>query len=151
MRSSQTGSGGSYVATGVFGLAVGALAWIDARSFPLSRLDAGLGPAFFPWLVLTVITLLSLSAVVYGLMQGVRFNFPFQAGNALASTALLFAALCAFALLFASFGLLIPVILFLIVSMRLLGAPWLHATGIGTATGFALHLLFVEGFGVVMP
>lgn len=144
-------AGGSYIATGVFGLAVTGLAWIEAGSFPLQRLESGLGAAFFPWLVLGIIVLLSMCSLVYGTLQGVRFKLPFIADRALAKAALVFVALCAFCVTFARFGLLIPVILFLVLSMRFLGAPWWRAGGIGAAAGLAIHLLFVEGLGIVMP
>lgn len=143
--------GGSYVASGVLGLAVAGLAWIEARTFPVQGLQEGLGAAFFPWLVLGLIATLSLISLGYGVARGVRFALPFQRSPELLAAAGLFVALIVFAQAFVLFGLFLPVIAFLIIGMRILGAPWVRAGGIGLAAGIALYGLFVVGFGIPMP
>lgn len=143
--------GGSHVASGIFGLSVVGLAWIEARTFPIQGLQEGLGAAFFPWLVLGIISLLSLGSLTYGLVRGVRFDLPFARSPELQSAVGLFAALCAFSLAFVFFGFLIPLIAFLVVGMRILGASWRYALFVGGPAGIAVYGLFVVGFGVPMP
>jgi len=143
--------GGSHVASGVFGLAIAGIAWIEARTFPLQGLQEGLGAAFMPWLVLGLIVALSTASIVYGLVRGVNLGEGFRPGPRTAVVGGLFLALCGFAVAFVHFGLLIPAIVFLIVGMRLLGAPWVKALGVGTAAGIGAYALFVIGFNVPMP
>lgn len=142
---------GSHVLSGAFGLSVAGIAWLEARIFPLQGLQEGLGAAFMPWLVLAMIVVLSLSSIAYGLARGVSFrtSFHWQSRHAVAGG--LFLALCAFAVAFTYFGLFVPVVVFLIVGMRLLGAPWRKAVGVGVVAGVGTYALFVTGFHVLMP
>jgi len=143
--------GGSHVTSGAFGLIVAAIAWLEARTFPLQDLQEGLGAAFMPWLVLAAIAGLSLSSIAYGIARGVSVRASFRWRPERTAAGALFLALCGFAVAFVFFGLLIPVIVFLIVGMRLLGAPWWKAAGLGAAAGICTYALFVTGFNVPMP
>lgn len=143
--------GGSHVVSGVLGLTVAAIAWLEARTFPLQGLQEGLGAAFMPWLVLAVIVVLSLASIAYGVVRGVNVRPSFHWRPEHTAAGALFLALCGFAIAFVFFGLLVPVIVFLVVGMRLLGAPWRKAAGIGAAAGICTYALFVTGFNVPMP
>lgn len=143
--------GRSHVASGIFGLAIAGIAWLEARTFPLQGLQEGLGAAFMPWLVLGLIVVLSASSIVCGLFLGVGRGGAAKPRPRMDLIGGLFLALCAFAIAFVLVGLLVPVVAFLIVSMRLLGAPWARAIGVGMAAGVCIYLTFVIGFGVPLP
>ena len=147
----RNAKGGSRITAGIAGLVLVALAWIEARTFPLQDLQEGLGAAFFPYLVLGIIAVLGLALIIHGLVLGPRFALPFDRNAQLTGTAALFAVFVAFTLAFANFGLLVPAGLFLMFGMRILGASWTGAVVVGWAAAGAIHALFAIGFGVPMP
>lgn len=146
------------VLSGVAALVVVGLASFEASTFPLQSLEDGLGAAFFPYLTLGAISLLGVALIVKGLASGALKGTAEQtdssagaASSATSSLLRLFVLFGAFAMAFGYFGLLAPAIIFLVVAMRILGAPWAGAAIVGCAAGCALYALFVFGFGVPMP
>lgn len=141
----------SFIAAGAAGLLIVAMAWVEARTFPLQNLQEGLGAAFFPYLVLGLIGILSVCLVGYGLaVDGAEGPQPLF-GPGYRRAAALFAAFAAFAVAFSQFGLIASAAAFLIIAMRVLGAPWIGAAVVGAVAAGAIHALFVVGFGIPMP
>ena len=145
---------GSYIVSGMLGLAVAGLAWMEARTFPLQDLPDGLGAAFMPWLLLAVIVALSLALIGYGLSQ-CEWRRPALADlrppPGLAVTGTIFLLLCGFVAAFAYFGLLVPALVFLVIGMRILEAPWAKALTVGATAGLCIYVVFAIAFGVQMP
>ena len=145
---------GSYIVSGILGLAVAGLAWMEARTFPLQDLPEGLGAAFMPWLLLAIIVVLSISLISYGVAQCERQRprlADIRLPKGLVTTGATFLLLCGFAVAFGLFGLLGPALVFMVVGMRTLKAPWTKALGVGATAGLCIYVVFAIAFGVQMP
>lgn len=129
-------------ATGILGMIIAVSAVYRARTFPLQDLEHGLGAGFFPLLVIAAIACLAIASLAVGIFRpgsGPTLRFR-QAGTKRALWLLLF--LVVFAAAFAQVGLLLPVVAFLVVSMLVLGAPWIPALLVGVLAGIAVHFFF---------
>lgn len=144
-------NGSSFVFSGVVSLAIAGFAGFEARNFPLQDLQEGLGAAFFPFLIIGCIIVLSLAQIIYGFSLGFKASWPFEQSPDLNRLGLLFLSFAGFAVAFAHFGFLIPAVIFLVLAMRLLQASWLNAGIIGFTAALIIYGLFVVGFGIPMP
>ena len=125
-------------------MAIAAIAYVDARSFPLQNLENGLGAAFFPLLIIAVLAMLSgLTLVLSALGKGAQHELDFGGEGTWASGGLL-VALILFWVAFSTFGLLVPSIVFIAGAAWLLGAPLLHSILIAIAGGGVVRVLFVN-------
>ena len=137
--------------TGVLGLAIAILAWIEARTFPLQDLQSGLGAAFFPLLVLGAIVVLSIMSIFAGRASSETLENDLTFHDGTPKALLLLLLLVVFAFAFGHFGLLVPAIVFLSLVTFILGAPWLPALLAGAVSGAAVYALFTLVLRVPLP
>ena len=144
-------NGGSYLFSGITGLVISCGAGYFAQDFPFQGIQEGLGAAFFPFLIIGLISIFSLGQIVYGLSIGFETRSPFSNDSDLKSVFLLFLLFVLFTVAFSNFGLIIPTILFLILAIKLLGASWRMSMLVGALAGISIFAVFVVGFGIPMP
>ena len=138
-----------YVWPGILGLALAGGAWIAARPLPFQPVGAGLGPAFFPTLLIGLLALSSLGLI----LQGVFTRLPpdEESGPGVSSLGLP----AAMVLLLGLFGLTVErlaatpsVFVFLFAAMILLGEPWPRALVWSAVATAAIWVLFGLVFGL---
>ena len=130
--------------TGLLGLIIAAMAYADARSFPIQNLENGLGAAFFPLLIITALAVLSVLSCLLGVFgKGAQQELEFREEGTRSAIALL-VAMILFLVAFGSFGLHVPSILFIAGAAWLLGAPPLRSVLIGILGGTAVRVFFIN-------
>ncbi len=58
--------------SGTASLIIAGIGWYRIRNIPLQRLEAGLGPAFFPMAVVSLLTLLAAILIIIGVTKGLK-------------------------------------------------------------------------------
>ena len=139
------------VITGFCTILIVGFLWILSRGIPFQGLKAGLGPAFFPYLSLAILTILVIIYLIVNLFiknvhKGRKMNNRFCW-----STIIIFGLLIIYAILFKYSGFIISTLLFLAGSMIVLKVKWLYAILISTLTTSGLYLIFITFFKVPLP
>lgn len=148
----------SFVLSGCLGLSLCGVAWLAGSDLPFQELDAGLGPAFFPTLLIGLLLVTSLGLIAVGLLDrrpddgAGRQPAPQAARQAsrLSRPAGLFAATLAFGVSVGSVHALVTTFLFLLVSMLLLGEDWRRAAIAAAGVTGLIYLLFGAVFGLAI-
>lgn len=138
------------LASGLTALCIAAIGWIGIRNVPFQPVGAGLGPAFFPIILIGSLAILGLanSAVgFYKLKQGTDEKLePFN------PTALILGALSvAYGLLLAPLGFVVTTLAFLAASMIVLRARWKTVVALSLLATVGIYLLFTIAFRVRLP
>lgn len=134
----------SYTVTGTVALIVGGYVANYLRRIPFSSLEAGLGPAFFPAVLTVLIVLLGVIALIFGFIKAGTGAADIEPMHQ--QTVGMVTAVVLFGFAISHIGLLIPTVLFLLLTMFFLGAG-IRYTLIGTAiASTGIYLLF----GVVL-
>ncbi|WP_366555461.1 tripartite tricarboxylate transporter TctB family protein [Aquibaculum sediminis] len=145
----------SFRVTGLLGLMVCGGAWLEARHMPSQPLSAGLGPAFFPTLLLGLLATLSVGLLLYSALG--RFASATEAGGSEAETGasgnwaacgLLFLLLLLFGISLERVNALITSFAFLGASMMLLGERWWKALVYAAIVTAPVYILFGLVFGL---
>ncbi len=141
----------SYVITGLITLLVAVLAWTQARKFPFQDLEAGLGPAFFPSLLLVTLVILSFGSIIYGFFSEQR-NEKKQGGNHHYLNAIvILCLLIIYGIAFNRIGFLWSTFLFLLVSMYLLRTTWWVTLVLSFLLTGTLCIIFIVIFNIPLP
>lgn len=138
-----------FLAPGLFGLVITAGAWVAARELPYQALSAGLGPAFFPHLLIGLLAVLSISMSLYGLLT--KSSAPPSTPQLLAKIwrpILLFVLLAVFGLNLERIPAQLSVFTFLTLAMVLLGEQWHLSLLYAGIASLLLYLLFGAVFGL---
>lgn len=142
----------SYVTTGLAAILIAALAWTQARKFPFQDLQSGLGPAFFPCLLLIALVVLGSGSVLYGFLSRVEdAEKKGEEAPGRFTALLIFAFLVAYGISFSRAGFLVSTFAFLAVVMIILKIKWwLTLVVAGLLTGI-LQVVFATFFKVPLP
>lgn len=145
MRSRTT-----FLISGLLGILICGGAWIEARNMPFQTIDAGLGPAFFPYLLLGCLLILSIGMIGYAIMapSGERTTSPGAAR--LRAPALLFIVMAAFGLSIERLDAIVATYAFLSLSMIILGERWPRALVYAAVVTALIYLLFGVAFGLAI-
>ena len=130
--------------TGLLGLIIAAIAYGDARKFPLQNLENGLRAAFFPLLVIVFLTLLSFLALLLSALGKCAQQDLDLHGEGTSLVAWLLVLLILFAVAFSHFGLFVSAMVFIALASWLLGSPPKYAVLTGIAGGAAVRVLFIN-------
>jgi len=114
----------SDVVTGAIVLCVVGIGWYRVRTIPFQGLQAGLGPAFFPTILLTIVTFLAIILLLKGLFFTKKVvkseSRTEEVEQSLLVRILLTSLFIAYAFLFKYLGVLISSGIFLLVAFLLL-------------------------------
>ncbi len=142
----------SYLIVGIGSLALTGLAAPQAKTIPLQSLKHGLGPAFFPFLLLSILALLGITALVVGSIT----HFPKEAAGKseerhLATVLLGFGLLIAYGFLFARVGFFMSTVVFMALAMALLKTRWWVAVVFSVMLTSCIYILFIWLLKVPLP
>ena len=142
----------SWVITGLITLSITIIGFKLTINIPLQDLEMGLGPAFFPYLILSTLVILGLYTLAYGVyfwrnnsnkVEKDRRHYRLSI-----STIVL---LIAYGIFFELIGFLISTSLFLMGTMFIFGVKWWLVPIIATITTSGLYVIFVIFFNVALP
>lgn len=128
--------------TGVSVLGIAAVGWYRIRTIPFQSLEAGLGPAFFPVLVLSIVTVLAATLTIKGAFSALRSGSgatPVSIGPLPLKMSGMFVA---YAFAFHWIGLLPAGALLLFFSQILLGVKFRLAFVVSAAATIGFYLVF---------
>ncbi len=140
------------VITGFCTILIAGFLWLLSRNIPLQDLKAGLGPAFFPYLLLIALTVLGIIYLIFNLFfikdihkeRKVNHRYYWV-------TIAISGLLIVYAILFKYAGFIISTFLFLVFSMIILKVKWLSAIFISILATSGLYLIFITVFKVPLP
>ncbi len=139
------------VITGFCIILIAGFLWILSRNIPFQGLKAGLGPAFFPYLSLAILTIFGITYLIVNLFI-INFHKGEKVNNKFCwLTIVIFGLLIIYAILFKYFGFIISTLLFLACSMIILKVKWLYAILISALTASGLYLIFITFLKVPLP
>jgi len=137
--------------TGFCTLLIAGLTWIISRDIPFQDLKAGLGPAFFPYLLLVILAGLGIIYLIFGLFTSNSLKTTKIRNSSYWKIILIFGLLVIYSVLFKRLGFVISTLLFLVCSMLTLKVKLLHAILISTLAISGLYLIFIIFFKVPLP
>lgn len=127
-------------------LVLGVYALVEAYQLSLGELTAP-GPGLWPFMVALLVT--ATSAVLLVIDDPEDYE-PWTRGTLVIAGGLV--SLGVFILLFQAIGFLVPAVLMLLVWLKIFAEePWKWAVPLALGGALALHLIFVEAFGVPFP
>jgi len=147
-----------------FGTAVIAIfGWYNVRNIPFQGIEAGLGPAFYPTVILVLISLLSVSLIGLGIFKGVKRGKEIsqneidvedevvRTNKGLSiSKYIYFFLVIIFPIVFPYVGLLVTITIFLLIILILLETKIVHSILITVGTSLFFYLVFGLLFNIRM-
>lgn len=131
----------SYMIAGFAALLLSGLVAVYLRRVPFDSLQAGLGPAFFPTVVTSMLALLGMISLGIGIAQARRGTAAEGDVESLsASSFIMIPAVIAHAVAIQVVGLMIPSAIFILFAMLALGVQLRSAL---IVTGFASAVIYV--------
>lgn len=128
--------------TGVASLFLTGIVAYHLRNIPFAPLRAGLGPAFFPVVVSIILGALGVTALAVGIVQGIRNPASGDLIPLTRRTTVLVPVVILYGVGIQLLGLLIPTIIFLLVSMLLLGVSRFQAILATALASAAIYVVF---------
>jgi putative tricarboxylic transport membrane protein len=132
-------------------LLLAVLTWVQARNIPFQNLAGGLGPAFFPILLLVVLSVLGMVSLLLGLFSKVEGHKQKEEKKYFALTISIFGLLFAYGVLFERIGFFLSTLFFLLGTMIILRTQWWQALGLSFLLTGGIYILFIFLFKVPLP
>ena len=126
-------------------LLIAGLVWMVSREIPFQELKAGLGPAFFPNLLIAILVVLGIIFLIVSFLTKKSVETS-SVEKPKISTIVIVGLLVIYAVLFKRIGFLISTFLFLVSSMFALKVQWLHAIIISILVTGGFYLIFIISF-----
>lgn len=141
----------SELITGFYTLLIAGFTWMISRDIPFQDLKAGLGPAFFPYLLLVILAGLGIIYLIFGLFTRSSLKTTKTRDSSYWKIIIIFGLLVIYSILFKHLGFVISTLLFLVSSMLTLKVKWFHAILISTLAISGLYLIFIIFLKVPLP
>jgi hypothetical protein len=142
--------GNSFTITGIASLLLAGFVANYLRRIPFSSLQAGLGPAFFPTIVVALLVVLGSMALLVGIVRTRRHADAGDIEPFSRRTTVLVPVVILYAFGIQVLGLLIPTAVFLMLSMVALGVRVRNAVIATILASTAIYLLFGLVFRIGM-
>ena len=127
------------------------LAWTQARGIPFQNLEGGLGPAFFPYVLLAVLAILGIISMFIAFYSNARASKEKNTKRYHVLSFSIFCLLIAYGILFERIGFLVSTFLFLIGAMIVLKTRWWQSLGLALLLTFGIYGIFIVCFKVPLP
>jgi hypothetical protein len=127
---------------GIAALGISTLGWYRIRTVPFQSLEAGLGPAFFPAVILAISSILAASLTIRGIHLGFRTGgngHAIRPGTVPMKMAGLFIG---FAIVFRFAGLIPAGVSFLFSALLLLKVKVFHAAAVTATAAVGFYVIF---------